>query len=184
MKETKVLTEVAVLLSLAVVIEVIFMGISAFLPVRIWVYGGMISVSMLPLFIISYRNGLKMGIYAGVAFGLLNFLLTPFFLHWAQFLLDYSVAFGLVGLGYIGVKIFGKNSKGFSAMVIIGVLLRFIAHYISGVIFFESVMPSSFDNIYLYSLLYNMSYLLPSMILIIIVGLVLLKRIEQLNITL
>ena len=184
MKETKVLTEVAVLLSLAVVIEVIFMGISSFIPIKVWVYGGMISVSMLPVFIITYRNGFKMGIYAGVIFGLLNFLLTPYFLHWAQFLLDYWVAFGLVGVGYIGVRIFGKNAKGFSVMVIIGVLLRFVAHYISGVIFFESVMPSSFNNIYLYSFLYNMSYLLPSMILVIIVGLALLKRIEQLNITL
>ena len=184
MKETKVLTEVAVLLSLAVVIEVIFMGISAFLPIRIWIYGGMISVSMLPIFIITYRNGIKMGIYSGITFGLLNFLLAPYFLHWAQFLLDYSVAFGLVGVGYLGIKVFGKNALGFSVMVIIGVSLRFVAHYISGVVFFESVMPESFDNIYLYSFLYNISYLLPSMILVIIVGLALLKRIEHLNITL
>lgn len=177
--KTKDLTEIAVLIAVAVVLEVVFTGMGAFFPFLVMPYGGRISLSMLPLFIITYRHGLGNGVIAGVVYSLFNLLMDGVLWHWASFFLDYLIAFGAIGLGYIGVQLFGKNRNGFIALVVIGVLLRFIAHWLSGWILFAEYMPQEFDSPYLYSLVYNAYYLIPSMILIIVVGIALFKNIVE-----
>lgn len=176
---TKDLTEIAVLIAVAVVLEVVFTGLGAFFPILVLPYGGRISLSMLPLFIITYRHGFAKGVLAGVVYSLFNLLLDAVLWHWASFFLDYVVAFGAIGLGYIGVQLFGKNRNGFVALVVIGIFLRFISHWFSGWILFAEYMPAEFDSPYYYSLVYNAYYLLPTMILIVIIGISLFKNIVE-----
>lgn len=180
--ETKKLTEIAILIALAVVLEVVFTGLGAFFPILALPYGGRVSLSMLPLFIITYRHGILQGITGGVIYGILNLLLDGQLWHWASLPLDYIVAFGVIGFGYVGVQLLGKNFKGFTLMVVIGVVLRFISHWLSGWVLFAEYMPEEFTNAKVYSLVYNAYYLVPSMILIIVVAFFIFGRLEKANI--
>lgn len=179
MRNTKVITEIAVLVSLAVVLEVVFTGLAAFMPFLALPYGGRVSLSMLPLFVVTYRHGFQRGIMAGMVYGIINLLLDGVL--WSPWSLpmDYLFAFGAIGLGYIGVIWFGKNFKGFVAVVLIGALLRYLFHFVSGFWLFGAYMPDTFDNVYVYSLVYNAYYIWPSVVLIILVSAALFKRFNE-----
>ncbi|MCX7920634.1 MAG: energy-coupled thiamine transporter ThiT [Clostridia bacterium] len=121
--------------------------------------GGTITVAgMLPLFAFAYIAGPRAGIAAGFAFGLIHYIQEPFPpVHWAQFLLDYPLAFAVLGFaGYLRKNIF--------LGAVLGSILRLICHFLSGFIFFGSFAPQGM-NVYLYSLLYNASYLIPDIII-------------------
>ena len=134
--------------------------------------GGSITLGMVPLFIFAYRWGAKWGIIAGSVSGILHFLLIGgFFVHPLQIFLDVPLASGMIGLAGLF-----KNHK------IIGILiaggLRFSCHVLSGVIFFAEYAPIG-QNIWIYSAIYNATYLLPSLIVCGIVSLILLKKLPQ-----
>ena len=62
--------------------------------------GGSITLaSMLPLMVYSNRYGAKYGVMAGVVYGFLQYIQKPEMTHWIQMLVDYPVAFGVIGLG-------------------------------------------------------------------------------------
>ena len=170
MKDTKVMTEIAILVSLAVVLEVIFTGLSAFFPFLALPYGGRVSLSMLPLFILTYRHGYRYGIYGGAVYGLLNLLLDAQLYHWGSLFLDYALAFGAIGLGYLGVQLKGKIFVGFEFVVVIGALARFVFHFLSGIILFAEYTPENFASPAVYSLIYNGYYIVTSAALILVVG--------------
>lgn len=116
-------------------------------------FGGTITLaSMLPIIIFAYIFGVRAGIAAGLCYGMLQFIQDPFLVHWAQFILDYPLAFSLLGLS----GLFKRNVYKGAA---IGIFGRFVCHFLSGVIFFG--MYAGDQNIYVYSLLYNLSYILP-----------------------
>ena len=59
--------------------------------------------------------------------------------------------------------------------VLIGGLGRFISHFLSGIIFFAQYAPEG-QSPWLYSAIYNISYLLPSLLLCYIIIIPLLKN--------
>ena len=178
MSRTKLLTEIAVFVAFAVVLEVIFTGLSAFLPFLQLPYGGRVSLAMLPILIVAHRHGLKYGIYAGMAYGLLNLMLDAKLWHWASFFTDYIFAFGLLGFGAFGKKLLGDSKGGFILGVAIGTLLRLFSHVVSGVLLFSNYAADyGFENIYLYSLVYNSYYVIPSGILVAVVGVIIFDRV-------
>lgn len=132
-------------------------------------YGGSVTAgSMIPIIIFSLRWGLKQGLLAGTAYGILQFLLggTIFSLHIISVLFDYVVAFGLLGLA----GIFRSSLKGVLMGTCLGILGRFICHVISGVFVWASYAPAGMNPLF-YSIVYNGSYLLPELaITLIIVG--------------
>ena len=88
---TKVLTEVAILVALATVLS--------YIRFVVFPEGGSVTLaSMVPLVILSYRRGWKVGIFACLVYGLIQFYQDPWMLNWAQFILEYPVAFGVIGL--------------------------------------------------------------------------------------
>ena len=90
--------------------------------------GGSITLaSMLPLMVYSNRYGAKYGVMAGVVYGFLQYIQNPEMTHWIQMLVDYPVAFGVIGLGGL-VK--GERNLVFS--VLIGGTLRFLCHLFTG----------------------------------------------------
>lgn len=118
--------------------------------------GGSITLaSMVPVFLLAFRRGPRVGIVAGIAFGLVALAEDQFIYYPAQVILDYPLAFGLLGLaGFFRARpILG---------VIVGVAARFCSHFISGVLFFASFAPPGVSP-YVYSALYNGSFLIPEM---------------------
>jgi len=165
---TKLLAEMAVAIALGTVLS--------FVKFSIWPQGGSVTAgSMVPLFWFSLRRGAKLGVTAGVVHGMVQFFVEPFFVHPAQMLLDYPIAFGALGLA----GLFRKHEVGGVAAGIGG---RFLAHFISGVIFFAIYAPQVYlglnigANAYTYSALYNGSYLVPELVISSVLMIVLIKR--------
>lgn len=119
--------------------------------------GGSITAgSMIPLIYLALRNRPKVAFTGAILYGIVQFIIEPFFVHPAQLLLDYPLAFGSLGIA----TFFKKYSLVGAA---IGIGLRFICHFLSGFIFFTMNAPPSMNFIY-YSAIYNGAYLLPELI--------------------
>lgn len=170
-KRTLFLIEVAIFAALALVLNIL-----PFLSFRVWAQGGSISFAMIPVFIVAYRWGLKGGLLTGFLYAILQIIAgIAYNIHPVQFILDYPVAFtvlGFSGLFYTQARAALKrdNTKHFVGFVIagvtLGIFLRFLSHYFAGVVFFGSSIEGM--NAWVFSLLYNGSYLLPSLIINII----------------
>ena len=108
--------------------------------------GGSITfASLLPLMVYSYMFGIRKGVVAGIIYGFLQFIQAPWFYHPIQFLLDYPIAFGAIGLTAIlkEKKIFSKNAPvQFALGALLGVTLRYLSHVISGIFVFGSSDPN------------------------------------------
>ena len=137
--------------------------------------GSVTPAAMLPVMMFAYIFGTKKGILLGLAYaGLQSMIQDLFFVHPLQYILDYPLAFmvlGLVGLSrYIpelNLKDPGNETKlkkslydnfngypiGFPVGIIVVCLLRYACHVLSGVVFFAEYAGS--ENVWIYSLGYN-----------------------------
>lgn len=166
MNRTKliVMMEIALMTGLAVVLD--------FLTLFRMPYGGSVTLAMLPILIMAYRRGVGAGVMTGLLFGLANLMFGPYIVHWIQALLEYPVAFAAAGLA--GVFQFGRNVSlkkkivYLSAGIFLAVIMRFAAHFTAGVIWFGEFAPEG-TPVALYSFLYNLSYLAPTFILLLII---------------
>jgi thiamine transporter len=134
--------------------------------------GGRITLgSLVPIFIISLRRGYKIGMITGAIFGILIYFIEPFFVHPIQFILDYPLAFSLLGLSglFPNIPILG---------IVVGTLGRLTSHIISGVVYFASYAPKGM-NPWIYSITYNGSVIIPDAILALILTLLILPRIPK-----
>jgi thiamine transporter len=163
-RSVRVLAEVSVLVALAVVLDTFRLYT---LP-----QGGSITLGeMLPIFVLAMRRGPKIGVLAGAIFGVIDVYFEPFIYHPAQFLLDYPLAYGALGLaGFFR----GKSTIRIAVGVAVGGGCRFISHFFSGLIFFASFAPVG-ESPALYSAAYNATYLLPGLVVSEVAILVLAK---------
>jgi thiamine transporter len=113
------------------------------------------------------RRGPRIGLFAGALFGVVDLAIEPFVVNPVQFLLDYPLAFGALGLAAFFQKIPVLG-------VVVGASGRFVCHFVSGVIYFPQYAPVGMSPV-VYSALYNGSYLLPDMIVCAIIILILQK---------
>ncbi len=150
-------------------------------------WGGSITLlSMLPIVIYSIKNGLKNGMLCSFVFSLVQFGqgvidgifgwgLTPVALV-ACILLDYILAYSVIGLAGMFRT---KGLAGWIGGTVLPLCLRFVMHFISGVVIWGSYGELwngfSTDNSVLYSLLYNGAYMLPEIIFTVIGAVILLK---------
>ena len=125
--------------------------------------GSVTLLSMLFIVLIAYWYGPYVGIITAVAYGLVQFVMEPIFYTLPQMLLDYPLAFGALGLA----GFFYKKKFGLQIGYLVGVAGRFIFATLSGVIFFASYAPEGM-NPWVYSILYQGSYLLPEAIVTLI----------------
>ncbi|WP_100011141.1 energy-coupled thiamine transporter ThiT [Lentibacillus sediminis] len=166
--KTLFMIEVAIFTALALLLD-IFPG----LQFKIWAMGGSISLAMIPIFIVAFRWGLKGGLVSGFLWGLLQVAAgTAYILHPVQGIIEYGLAFTVLGFaGVFASKIQqavkdGKVKVYLSYIafgILLGSTLRFIAHYFAGIVFFESAIEG--QPVWIYSLVYNGSYMLPSYII-------------------
>jgi thiamine transporter len=164
-RDTRVLTEAALAVALAFVL-----GLVALFKMPL---GGSVSLEMIPLILLALRQGVVVGTVAGVAYGLLDLVIEPFMFHPVQVLLDYPLAFGVLGLA----GLFKPTVRGAIVGTTVAVLARFACHFVSGVVFFASYAPEGW-NVYLYSAAYNTAYLAPSLGIALVVVVLLLKALE------
>ena len=167
------LTEGALVIAAAYVLELLCVwlnaisGVGALLP-----FGGTITVSMLPIVYYSYRRGAMWGAGVGLAYSFLQMALGFYVPPANNFgalvlcvLLDYIVAFTVVGIAALFAKPFGKRKLlGYTVGAVTVCLVRFVSSFISGVILWGSYAPEGM-NVWIYSLVYNASYMLPNAIL-------------------
>lgn len=109
--------------------------------------GGSISLgSMIPIMLISFIYGPSIGLFTGFIFGVFKLILDPYILNPIQVLFDYPLPFMAIGVaGFFKNKYLGAT---------VGMVLRFVCHFISGVVFFGSYAPSGISPI-IYSLAVN-----------------------------
>lgn len=131
-------------------------------------YGGSVSLSMLPIVFFAVRWGVIKGFIVGALFGLLNLLIDPYVIHPAQLLLDYPLPSAFVGLAGLSVIKDKTNFSGFIPTIILGYILKFVCHYLSGVVFFAEYTPEGMQPS-VYSFLYNIQYNGPELLIILVV---------------
>jgi len=160
--KSRVVSETGVMVALATILYLLSPGQ---LP-----NAGRISMEMLPIYFISFRRGPKVGVFAGAVLGLIILLIDPRVVHPLQFIMDYPLPHMLVGAS-------GVFRKNIYLGIIAGGLGRFLSHFISGMVFFDAFVPKG-TPVWLYSLIYNGSYLLPQIILAMILLPIILKRVR------
>jgi len=150
--------------------------------------GSVTAGSMVPFLLIAYRCGTKWGLMAGFVNALLQMLLggiyppvAPGALGYvAEVLLDYILAYMVLGLAGIFAKPFKKNKTlGIGLSALICCLLRFICAFVSGFVVWADVMQDGFAAV-TYSLGYNAAYMLPESVVTIIIITILHKVAPQL----
>jgi len=139
-------------------------------------YGGSVTAaSMVPILLVALRHGPVWGTAAGVISGLLHYPLDPFFAHPVQFLLDYPIAFGALGLAGFAA---GRSDGAAAWLGSLALAGRFTAHLIAGVVFFAEYAPPG-QNVWVYSAVYNGSYMLPEMVISGVVLMLLLPALRR-----
>ena len=201
---TKILATSAMMVALSFMLSIFpkFSGL--------WPNGGSITVcSMLPIIMVSYIYGYKWGFLASTAFALLQLLtglkgiagmdlMTTFLV----VLLDYIIAFVVLGFGGMFHGKFNNPAKELCLGSIVAIGLRFLSHFLSGYFLFSSYAEWFFTQegftlgnqifeslgngtaLYIvYSLMYNGSYLIPEMVITGIVAYIIGKKgiIERLS---
>lgn len=128
--------------------------------------GGSITLfSMLFVCLIGYWYGLRTGLMAAAAYGLLQLVVDPYVISIPQMLVDYVFAFGALGLS----GLFQNKKNGLVKGYIAGVCGRYFFAFLSGLIFFGSYADGTGLSAPAYSLVYNGSYLGAEALLTLIV---------------
>ena len=155
--------------ALAVALSVVFSAL------RLWSMpqGGSVTLEMVPLFLFAIRRGGRAGCLAGAVSGVLQFMTGGYMAHPLQAVLDYPVAFGVLGTAgfFAGYPLTGMVLAGF---------LRFLCHVLSGAVFFAAFAPEG-TSVWIYSSVYNGSYLLPTLVVSMAMVRLILPRLRALG---
>jgi len=159
---TRRLTESALLVALATVLSVyaVFR-----LP-----NGGSVTIgSMIPILLVSFKYSFRWSLLVALAYSLIQ-MMTGFYAppvgtlpyYALMVLLDYVLAFGVLCLAGPICRLLGRGWSPrlrLMSAAVICITLRFICHFLSGMILWGVYAPAG-QPVWLYSLLYNGSYML------------------------
>lgn len=173
-KNLQIIAEIAIFGALAFALDMI----QGVLSRGIFPNGGSIGLSMIPILIIAYRREIKSGLICGLIVSLLQMLggiyaiAANWYLVVLQILLDYVIAFPLVGLAGIFRKKYQmatlnkQRTKFLWFGTILGGGLKLLVHYLAGIIFWSYTFPKNFfGGPLMYSFVYNGAYMIPNIIL-------------------
>ena len=152
-RNPRVLAEMAIFTALATVLSTII--------IYVMPQGGSITLaSMVPIIWLALRRGPKVGITTGIIYGCIQFAMLPYAIDPIQVLLDYMLAFGVLGLA-------GFFPKYPVVGAAVGVSMRFVMSFISGAVYWAPIYAPGLDP-YIYSSVYNGSYMLPELIITVV----------------
>jgi thiamine transporter len=170
---TRLLAESAVMIALAIVLNMVKFFT---LP-----NGGEVTLfSMLPILLVGIKNGPKWGFGTAFVYSLIQmFMSIAKIMTWglsvkvliACIIFDYILAYTVLGVASL---FGGKGRMRATVGVCIGITLRFVCHFISGITIWAT-WADGFASVMLYSLTYNGSYMLCELVLTGVVTVVLLQ---------
>lgn len=133
--------------------------------------GGSVTLEIVPLLVYAIRWGLLKGIGAGAVAGLLQYVMGGYVVHPVQGLLDYPLAYAVLGLAALV-----RNHVFIGIFIAVGA--RIVCHVASGVFFFASYVPVGMHPL-IYSLLYNGSFMAVNMVIALVLVPLILARLEK-----
>lgn len=167
---TRMLTESAIMIAIATVLSL--------LKIDLPFGGGVTICSMLPIVLISHRWGWKWGVTTAFVYGVIQMLFgldnvgyaDSFLMGAGIVMLDYIIAYAVIGLSGAVDGIFGKTRKSVMVGVLFSFLLRLFCHFITGGWIWGVWMPETFmkmtmTNKWVYSILYNGWYMLAEIVI-------------------
>lgn len=144
--------------------------------------GSITPASLLPIIFCALAFGPVWGIGVGAIYGILQFIISPFPAHWLSVILDYPLAFGMLGLA--GLLAASRQSRlseknilhriGLISIprvvlaIALGVIGRTLCSVISGAVYYASYAPEG-QNPWIYSLVYNSTYILPDTLILFVI---------------
>lgn len=187
MKNQRVLllVEIAIFAALGYILDIIGFGMPQ---------GGTVTFVLVPVILIAFRRGIVAGIITGFLIGMLQvvtgrFYAAPLSLEVVilQVGIDYFIAFMVAGFAGLLRPAFikayeNKDKMKMATAVIIGAFiaafLRYLAHVTSGILFFGEFAGD--QNVILYSLIYNSTYMIPVFLLAAFVCMILFLKAPRL----
>lgn len=157
--DTKKITVIALAVALTTTLS--------FLKVELPFGGSITFFSLVPVILVAYHYGIYLGLFAGFANSLLQFITSPWILTPLTFFLDYVFAFSVVCFAGVFKKVIKEKTLSLTLGTILFFALRFTMHLISGIIYFKhGYVYEGFpaDSSFIYSLCYNAAYILPDML--------------------
>lgn len=184
-KNTKILCECAIMLAMSIALS--------FFAISPGTFGGSITpASMLPVLFVGIRHGHKWGFGTAFVYSVFQLLTGLSYFSYIKgfgpylicILFDFILAFTMLGLTsfakprikdgeeakylaieneaskYNLVKVFG--------FIALAMVLRFVCHFISGITIWREY--DIYNNPYIYSLVYNLVYMLPEMLICLAVA--------------
>ena len=168
--KTKKITLCAVMMALSAVLSIV--------PLYQAPYGGTVTLgSMVPLVLVCVMiEDMRWGVLTCFAYSLLQMMLgfsappTGTFAYFvAVVLLDYVAAFTVLFTVNPVSKIFNNKYFGIVSGTVVACILRFICHFISGILLWGVYAPED-TPVWLYSILYNGGYMLPETVITAVIA--------------
>lgn len=129
---TRMVAEAGVMIALAKILS--------FIKLFEMPMGGSVTLaSMAPILFFAIRWGWKKGLLVGLVYGLVDYLLGGYTVHPLQVLLDYPLAYMM--LGFAGLQRASESDSFFSHLpsLILAVALRLAMHVLSGCVFYSTI---------------------------------------------
>lgn len=165
--KVKRLTECSIMIALASVLSLC--------KVVDFPYGGSVTLaSMLPIVLLAYRHGTATGLIAGLVYGVVQQLLGLNTLSYAStpqavvaiILLDYLLAFAVIGFAGLFRNVKGSASLQLSSGALFACLLRYLLHVIAGATVWAGLSIPTEAALF-YSLGYNATYMIPETVVLV-----------------
>ena len=186
---TRLLTESGVMIALAAILSLI--------KVFALPYGGSITLcSMLPIILVSYRNGVRWGVLTAFAYSIIQLILdipsgifkgVSLGMIVGVVVFDYLIAFTALGLGGLFRNKIKNVPLSLVCGALVGMIIRYLAHAASGYIFFaeyaewffgqegftlgQQILEKYHGNtlFIIYTFFYNGTFMIPEIIITSIV---------------
>ena len=135
-------------------------------------FGGSVCLANnLPLILLSYKCGYKVGFFSALVYSFIYIILSfkiPLAKNFTSFILliflDYLLPNIVMGISsFFSKKIYNRYFKIYFG-TIISYLLKIIISTISGIVLWSSYIPFEY-NLWIYSIIYNLLYILPDFII-------------------
>ena len=139
-------------------------------------YGGSVTpAAMLPVLLIAYRHGLGWGLGSGAVYAVVQQLLglnnLSYFTTWqsvvAVVLLDYLLAFSLIGLGGVFRRAVKAQERALALGALLVCTLRYLCHVIAGATVWAGLSIPT-EAALIYSIGYNATYMIPEAVVLVL----------------
>ena len=175
MKKNQRLVFISIYCALALVLDYV----KSFMPFLNMPTGGSINIALIPVVICSFHLGVGNGIICGLLWWLISSLLglNPYFISMSQYVVDYIIPSGIVGIS----SIFYKKKKTFeiSLGILLMMSLRTLCLIISGAIFWPDGVASASAAAWISSCAYNLPYCIITLMVLEIVVPIIVNRIKK-----